>query len=391
MLNRSSFKSMPTSASVKPGSSPRPADVAGAANNPALLGSGTFSAEQLSADSISFPAIYEAAIFYAADCYDAAQETLKEHLKTTDGKNSIRTWLMLFDLYQLTHNHQDFDSLSMLFTVKFERSPPIWTEGMDNSDPRRKEKRERKDFFLLNPGTEGALLEEIDKLEVFSKKMGSSRIEFSKISSILVEEAELFSIVFQRLRRQKIPIWFNNLDEFTALLKKHINEANGLPLNASQGYWSLLFELYILDSKLDEYEELGLEYAVAFEMSPPAWEAVVRPTGAGESGLPATSSSAANTPKESAGFLLKGVVGASSKEMLQQLSIYANTKQEVVVDMSGLLRIDFNAVNEFFEVIRAIHLSQKRVILSNLNELVAALLEVFGMTKHAILMRKKTA
>jgi hypothetical protein len=43
--------------------------------------------------------------------------------------------------------------------------------------------------------------------------MGSSRIEFGKISSILVEEAGLFSIVFQRLRRQKIPIWFNNLDE----------------------------------------------------------------------------------------------------------------------------------------------------------------------------------
>jgi hypothetical protein len=42
-----------------------------------------------------------------------------------------------------------------------------------------------------------------------------------------------------------------------------------------------------------------------------------------------------------------------NKEMLQQLSIYANTKQEVVVDMSGLLRIDFNAVGGFSEVIRA--------------------------------------
>ncbi len=382
---------MATPVSVKSGSASRSADVAGGNLNPGMQSSGTFSSDQLSADGISFPAIYEAAIFYAADCYDAAQETLKEHLTTPDGKNSIRTWLMLFDLYQLTHNRPDFDALSMLFTVRFERSPPVWTEGTDNSDPRRKEKRERKDFFLLNPGTEGALLEEIDKLELFSKKMGSSRIEFSKICSILVEEAELFSIVFQRLRRQKIPIWFNNLDEFTALLKKQINEAPGLPLNASQGYWSLLFELYILDSKLDEYEELGLEYAVAFEMSPPAWEAVMRPTGAGESGLPVTSAAATNAPKESHGFLLKGVVGASSKEMLQQLSIYANTKQEVVVDMSGLLRIDFNAVGVFFEVIRSIHLSQKRVILSNLNEMVAALLEVFGMTKHAILMRKKSA
>ena len=75
--------------------------------------------------------------------------------------------------------------------------------------------------------------------------------------------------------------------------------------------------------------------------------------------------------------------------MLQQLAIFATTRQEVLVDMSGLLRIDFAVAGQFFESIRSIQLSQKRVILSNLNELVAALLEVFGMSKHAILMRKK--
>jgi ABC-type transporter Mla MlaB component len=88
---------------------------------------------------------------------------------------------------------------------------------------------------------------------------------------------------------------------------------------------------------------------------------------------------------------LKGVLGTGSKEMLSQLSAYAASKQEVVVDMGGLLRIDFAAMGLFFEAIRAIHLAQKRVILSNLNELVAALLEVFSLNKHAILMRKKAS
>ena len=86
-----------------------------------------------------------------------------------------------------------------------------------------------------------------------------------------------------------------------------------------------------------------------------------------------------------------GVINSGSKEVLQQLSVYASSKQEVLVDMSNLMRIDFAAAGMFFEAIRAIHLAQKRVILSNLNELTAALLEVFGMTKHAILMRKKAA
>ncbi len=351
--------------------------------------SGVFSSEQLSPDANSFPVIYEAAILYAADYYDAARETLKEHMKTDEGKSSIRTWLMLFDLLQLTHNRREFEALSMMFTVQFERSPPAWTAESGDTDPRRKEKRERKDLFLMAPDANGALLSEIDRLEAFAKEIGTCRVELNKVKSILAEEAELFSIVFQRLRRAKILLWFNGLDDFSAVLKASINEAGGT-ISASQGWWSLLFELTILDGRVDEYEELGLEYAVAFEISPPPWEVVVRPTGIAESAPGADRNSpAAAALAAQVGFPLNGVVGQNSKEMLQQLSIFAAAKQEVLVDMSGLLRIDFAVAGQFFEAVRAIQLSQKRVILSNLNELVAALLEVFGMSKHAILMRKK--
>jgi anti-anti-sigma regulatory factor len=347
-----------------------------------------FSTDQISPDSNTFPPIYEAAILFAADCYPAAHETLKEYMKLPDGKNSIRTWLMLFDFYQLTHDRKEFDALSMLFTVKFERSPPLWAEESGSSDPRRKEKRERKDLFVIKPNADGALLEQIDLFETFAQEIHSSRVDFSKVQSILSEEAELLSIVLHRLRRVRIPLWFNSLDEFVGLLKKSINDESGKTANAAMGYWSLLFELYILDGRLNEYEDLGLEYAVAFEMSPPAWENVVRPGGGAAVQAAVLTDSA---DRGQVGFPLKGVINSGSKEMLQQLALYAASKQEVVVDMSGLMRIDFNAINLFFEAIRAIHLAQKRVILSNLNEMVAAILEVFGMTKHAILMRKKAA
>jgi ABC-type transporter Mla MlaB component len=369
---------MATPISGKPGSAQRPTAVpTPAAQAP--------SSEQILPDSTNFPPLYEAAILYAAGHADAAQETLKDYMKTTDGKNSIRTWLMLFDFYHLTANRREFDALSMLYTVKFERSPPVWTDTHDTADPRRKEKRERKDFFVLTPDSDGALLGEIDKFESFAKEMGSCRIDFTKVKSILSEEAELFAIVFQRLRRAKIPIWFNGFDPFATTLRASINETTGLPLNASQGFWSLLFELYIFEGKTNEYEELGLEYAVAFEMSPPAWQAVNRPLSDDDT----TATTTASADKATMGFPIKGVVSAASKDVLQQLSLYAASKQEVVIDTSDLMRIDFTAVTMFFEAIRGIHSGQKRVILSNLNELVAALLEVFGITKHAILMRKK--
>ncbi len=350
--------------------------------------SGTFSAEVLSPDSTSFPPIYEAALLYAADHFDAAEQTLKDYLRTNDGKNSIRAWLMMFDFYQLTHNRTEYDALSMMFAEKFERSAPNWLDSGDNPDPRRKEKRERKDLFVLTPAIDGAILTEFDRFEALSTSMGSARIDFGKVKSMLAEEAELFAIILQRTRKSKIPVWFNGLDVFAAQLKQGINDKTGRPLDESQGYWSLLFELFILDGRLQEYEDLGLEYAVAFEMSPPAWDSVVRPTGPTDnSAAPAAAASAT----ADAGYPLNGVIGPGSQDMLQQLTLYASSKQEVAIDMSGLMRIDFAATGMFFETIRAIHLGQKRVVLSNLNELVAALLEVFGMTKYAIIMRKKSA
>lgn len=334
------------------------------------------------ADVGALSPLHEAAVLFSADYYEATLEVLKEYLRDPSGKSNIRAWLMMFDFYQLTHNRKEFDALSILFTVKWERSPPVWVEG-DEGDPRRKEKREHKDFFPMKPGLDGALLPEIDRFELFVKEMGSARIEFTKVRSILAEEAELFSLVLQRIRKGKMPLWFNGFDEFAGMLKKCINETPG---KKSLGYWNLLFELYILDGKLNEYEELGLEYAVAFEASPPAWEVVKRPTGAAPAG-------AGDTGKFEAvvvGFPLKGVISAASKEMLGQLAVYATSHEEVVIDTSHLLRIDFAFAGQFFEAIRAIHLSGKRVILSNLNELTASLLEVFGLSKHAILMRKKT-
>ena len=378
--------------SAKPGlpSKAPSASSAGAAVKAMQGTSGVFASEQLLPDANSFPVIYEAAILYAADHYDAARETLKEHMRTEEGKSSIRTWLMLFDLFQLTHNRREFDALSMMFTVQFERSPPAWTVEDGNTDPRRKEKRERKDLFIMAPDANGALLSEIDRLEAFAKEIGTCRVDFNKVKSIQAEEAELFSLVFQRLRRAKILMWFNGVNEFSAMLKASINEASSAPLSHSQGWWSLMFELTILDGRIDEYEELGLEYAIAYEISPPPWEVVVRPTGTAE-GAPAVSAdtSAEIGASTQLGFPLSGVVGQNSREVFQQLSVFAASRQEVLIDMSGLLRIDFAVAGQFFESIRSIQLSQKRVILSNLNELVAALLEVFGMSKHAILMRKK--
>jgi anti-anti-sigma regulatory factor len=189
------------------------------------------------------------------------------------------------------------------------------------------------------------------------------------------------------MRRKNLPMWFNHLEMLAKVLRAAFNE------KATEGerpYWLLLFELYILEGKMEEFEALGLEYAVAFEISPPPWEVYVNKVaeGVAKKASAGASSVAAPTPEED--FSLKGVISAASASQIAELNDYAAGRTEVVVNMRQVMRIEFAYTSAFFDVVKAIQLAGKRVILSNLNELNAALLEALGVNRYAILVRRKS-
>ena len=340
--------------------------------------------------SAALPTAQEAALLYAAGHPDPAAALLRHEIKDPMGRNNKQAWLMLFDLYQLAGNRAEFDSLSMLFTVKFEQSPPAWIEtGESAADPRRAQGRERKDFFLLKPSPDGALAGEIEKLVGFAESQGTVRIDLGKVTALGPEEAALFASALQKLRKRNLPMWFNNVDGLEKLLRGTFNEGTG---DAVRPYWMLLFEIYILQGKMTEFEELGLEFAVAFEMSPPNWEVYVNSVAASVAKSAAGAAAALSAPAAGpeAGFAMKGVLSPSSANQLTELGAHAASRAEVVVDMSKLLRVEFGFAAAFFDAVKAIQLAGKRVILTNLNEINAAMLEAMGVNRYAILVRRKS-
>ena len=335
---------------------------------------------------------HEAAVLYSANHAEAATALLRNEIKDPMGRNNKQAWLMLFDLYLLAANRTEFDSLSMLFTVKFEQSPPAWIDSAEaTSDPRRNQSRERKDFFAIKPAADATLLSEINRFVAFAESQGSVRLDVAKIAALTPEDATLLTNALVGLRRKKLPMWFNNLDGFEKVLRGMFNEKSGPD---QRGYWMLLFELFILQGKSQEFEDLGLEYAVAFEISPPNWEVYVNTIAAaaakaaGGAGAPVAAPVPAMAPE--AGLALKGVLSSASADQVAELGAYAASRPEVIVDMSKLLRIDFGYTAAFFEAVKAIQLAGKRVILTNLNELNAALLEAMGVNRYAILVRRKS-
>ena len=340
--------------------------------------------------STTLPAAHESAILYSANNPEAATSLLKAEIKDAMGRNNKQAWLMLFDLHQLASSRADFDALSMLFTVKFEQSPPAWTEqGESATDPRRTQSRERKDFFAFKGASDGELVAEIEKFVTFAEAQGSVRLDVGKVSTLSPEEATLLVSALHKLRKKNMPMWFNNLEGFEKLLRAAANERTP---DEGRPFWLLLFELLIVQGKAEEFEELGLEFAVAFEMSPPNWEVYLNSIAAAVA--KATGAHAAKpeivATRPEAGFAMKGVLSAASSNQIAELNGYAATRSEVVVDMSKVLRIDFIYTSAFFDVVKAIQLAGKRVILTNINELNAALLEALGVNRYAILVRRKS-
>jgi anti-anti-sigma regulatory factor len=334
--------------------------------------------------SAPLPAAQEAAVLYAANMPAPAEAILKGLTRDPASRTNKQPWLMLFDLFEVTQNRSEYDALALLYTVRFEQSPPAWAGGDEAaSDPRRAQSRERKDFFALKPNALGELAPEIEKLVAFADSMGTVRIDFGKITAITASEAGQLAAALQKMRRAALPMWFNGTESLEKVLRAAFNERAS---DAIRSFWLLLFELYVLQGKDEPFEELGLEYAVAFEMSPPNWEVYVNTVA--QSAARAPAAPAAPAP-ESAGFAMKGVISPSSQNQFAELVAHAATGTEIVVDMGKVLRVDFAAGAQFFEVVKAIQLAGKRVILSNLSELNAALLEAFGFNRHAILIRRK--
>jgi anti-anti-sigma regulatory factor len=335
--------------------------------------------------SSPLPVAQEAAVLYAAGHPASAAALLKAEIKDAGGRSNKQAWIMLFDLHQIAQNRADFDSLSMLFTVKFEQSPPVWAESADaGNDPRRSQSRERKDFFAMKPAPSGELAGEIARFAAFAEEQGTVRLDVAKVLAITAEEAMLFALTLQKLRKAHMPMWFNHVEALEKVLRAAFNEK---ATESQRPFWLLLFEFYIVQGRMDEFEDLGLEYAVAFEISPPSWETYVNTVAASASAAVPDREEAA--PGE-AGFALKGVLSAASANQVAELNDYAAGRAEVVIDLTKVLRIEFTFTSAFFDVVKAIQLAGKRVILTNLNELNAALLEALGVNRYAILVRRKS-
>lgn len=310
--------------------------------------------------------IDEAAVLYASGQPDNAETLLINHLAEGD----TRAWHMLFDLYRLGQREAEFEKLALNFAMRFECSPPVWKAREEKTA---REKSVSRPLVLpvnLDASIGGKLSHVLASLQ----KGSTLQLDFSHVEKTDRGGAQGMSDMLGKTRKSKLKFQVSGASTIMDLLKSRMQAEP-----AEQSYWQMLLAVYQLLGKQAEFEDLAVDFAVTFELSPPSWENV---QAAQEVAAPA-----AEVPLDT--FALKGVISDTSQEQIAKLMQYAEPRTNVMVDCSAVTRVDYTYVGSLLGQLMQLLGSGKAVTLQGQNALVNELFRAMGIDQLATLVPAK--
>lgn len=301
----------------------------------------------------------EAAILYASGQSDMAERLLKEVLPTGDR----RAWHMLFDLYGIQNREKELEQLALAYAMRFETSPPIRqvTAGNASAGPTPQAQTASLELpGLLDRNAAAALRDGINA----TAKNDVVRIDFSSIAMVDEAGADECVQILSAARKARRKLRISGVDRLIALLQD-LNRAT----QSRAAHWLLLLELYQTLGQQENFEDLAVDYAVHFEVSPPSWSEVQA----------AEVVQAAPAAPQDDALRLAGEIAPGHDSALQQFGSHAATHDEVLVDLSLVTRIDYASLGQFISVLMQNLGSGKTITLRGHNALVHELFRVMGI------------
>ncbi|EXI77919.1 MAG: putative NTP binding protein (contains STAS domain) [Candidatus Accumulibacter appositus] len=305
----------------------------------------------------------EAAMFYANGQDAAARSLLEKSTRERRSGPAERLWLMLFDLLRLSGQKAAFEALGIEYAQAFEKSPPVWRDAAVSAPvPGKVVGTALFKGDLLGSNDAG-----FEAVRLALKKNPHLRLDLSKLRKLDAGGCERLLALLQQARRGKAEIDLLGRDVLGALLDSQI--ATGGP--EDRPCWLLKLELCQLRGQLEVFEEMAINYAVTFEISPPSWELerVV-------DGEPAPLELAVADQLLTEAYIIKGEIKGAR---FGDLQAYAAANDPVLIDCSTVTRMDFLSAGALLNVLTSVKRSGRQVIVRHPNHLLAELFRVVGL------------
>lgn len=306
----------------------------------------------------------EAAMFYANGQDAAARQLLEAATRTYRSGPGERLWLMLFDFFRLTGQKAPFEALEMEYTQAFEKSPPGWRDAVGTAPPQPKV---IGTTVLFKGDLTGDNHAGFEAARQASERSPHLRLDLSAIRTLDSVGSERLLALLQQARRSKREIELLGRDHLSALVDSRI-----FPGRAdNRGCWLLELELFQLRGQLEAFEDLAINYAVTFEISPPSWEA--HRVLVSE---PVPLELAAGDKPVAEAYVLKGDLKAMR---FGDLLAYAAANDPVLIDCAAATRMDFLSAGALLNVLTAVKRTGRQIIFRHPNYLLAELFRVVGL------------
>jgi len=318
-----------------------------------------------------------AALLYASGQAAPARQLLEQGVASDhDAKLSPLAWLSLFDLMQRAGDRNAFDQLSLQYVVQFERSAPAWE---DTGKPA--SAKSAGGYVAVTGKLTGASSTQIEGLRrAIDKGVTHARIDLAQVAGFDDEGAKLLAQALAAARKRQLPFTLQRSEKLRIALGQAIQQG----VEAGEGAWMLALELMQWMQDRETFENAAVDYAVAFELSPPSWEPPPAPPPAVD---PALAAEATSTPLEGDTLVWSGVLTGNALPQLSQLMEFSQRRAVVPIDMAGVERIDFVCAGALLNAINRVEAQRKAVQILGVSPIVRALLLLIGISPRHFLKK----
>nr|WP_207393648.1 hypothetical protein [Duganella aceris] len=316
----------------------------------------------------SAPVVEEIAILYANAQGAVAQQLLTAAVADTGGRDRI-VWWMLFDLYQVGGQQDLFDNLSIDYASTFETSPPPWNAPAAPAAG-------TPDWAGVIPteSFSGVLDQHIapqlDRLLQLAAASPVLRLEFGRLHAVDAAGCTLLRDTLRKLQARQRELILVDAAGLAAQIRAGIAIGRR---DDTEAPWLLLLELLQLLNREKEFEEIGMDYCVTFEVSPPSFAAPHKVATAAAQHVSAS-------PDR---FMLPPLIEHQLGPVLPAIHDYAGQYQTLVFDCSRLTRIDYACAIQLHAQLQPLAGAGKKIEFRDVNHLVTALLRLLGYANIA--------
>lgn len=321
------------------------------------------------------PEIEEAAVLYANDQAALVEQMLQDAILDDQLGGTRTVWWMLFDLYQITGKQLQFDSLSIDYASKFETSPPAWAASLESAKQKSPAPPSGATPSVAFSGIlDSSISKQLERVQKLGEKNQVFRLEFARVTEVDPVGCLLLLGALKTLQKSDRDLILVGASELAGKVRAIIEVGRR---DETEAPWLLLLEILQLLNLEQEFEEASIDYCVTFEVSPPAFEApkTNKITTAAVEIAPPTA-----VPDR---FVMPAIVQGSTAPLISAITEFAGLHQRVVLDCSGLTRVDFSAAGQLLNGLVPLAGAGKSIEFQDVNHLVAALFHVMSLDSIA--------